>query len=139
MVSGCDANLGGLTCYQEPVRLRVNLLRKSHFGQISRSNSLNRPTIRLIRSKNLTQNDIPSLRFPKSDRLLASLARYQIRFLCGYCLTRLLLSTNDIMFRAVREMSNVFDAIIFANNQNIVFTITTRTWCAQWQCQHWFH
>jgi hypothetical protein len=48
----------------------VNLLRKSHFGQISRSNSLNRTTIRLIRSKILTQNDIPSLRFPKSDRLL---------------------------------------------------------------------
>jgi hypothetical protein len=51
----------------------VNLLRKSHFGQISRSNSLNRNTIRLIRSKNLTQNDIPSLRFPKSDRLLEDL------------------------------------------------------------------
>jgi hypothetical protein len=55
---------------QESVGLRVNLLRKSHFGQISRSNSLNRTTIRLIRSKILTQNDIPSLRFPKSDRLL---------------------------------------------------------------------
>jgi hypothetical protein len=32
---------------------------------------LNRSTIRLIRSKNLTQNDFPSLRLPKSDRLLA--------------------------------------------------------------------
>jgi hypothetical protein len=52
-----------------PVGLRMNLQRKGHFGQISRSNSLNRTTIRLIRSKNLTQNDFPSLRLPKSDRL----------------------------------------------------------------------
>jgi hypothetical protein len=33
---------------EEPVGLRINLLWKSHFGQISRSNSLNRTTIRLI-------------------------------------------------------------------------------------------
>jgi hypothetical protein len=31
---------------------------------------LNRTTIRLIRSKNLTQNDFLSLRLPQSDRLL---------------------------------------------------------------------
>jgi hypothetical protein len=52
-------------------------MRKSHFGQISRSNSLNRTTIRLIRSKNLTHNDFPSLRLPKSDRLLVPIIAIQ--------------------------------------------------------------
>ena len=46
------------------------LLRKSHFGQISRSFSLNRHAIRLKCSKNLTQNGVPSLRPLFSDRLL---------------------------------------------------------------------
>ncbi len=39
-------------------------------GQISRSFSLNRSTIRLKRSKNLTPTGVPSLRSVKSDRLL---------------------------------------------------------------------
>ena len=51
----------------------MNLLRKNHFGQILRSISLNRLTIRLNGSKNLTQNGFPSLRSTKSDRLLARL------------------------------------------------------------------
>ena len=49
------------------------LLRKNHFGQILRSISLNRLTIRLNGSKNLTQNGFPSLRSTKSDRLLTRL------------------------------------------------------------------
>jgi len=56
---------------KEPVGFRMNLLRKSHFGQISRLNSLNMLNIRLIQSKNLTQNGFPSLRSPKPDRLLS--------------------------------------------------------------------
>ena len=53
--------------------VRTNLLWKSHFGQIFRSNSLNKTTTRLIRSINLTQNDVPSLRLSKSNRLLGRL------------------------------------------------------------------
>jgi hypothetical protein len=39
---------------------------------------LNRTTIRLIRSKNLNQNDFPSLRLPKSDRLLDDLNHQRV-------------------------------------------------------------
>ncbi len=56
---------------QESVGLRVNLLWKTHFGPFLRSFSLNMPNIRLKRSKKWTQNDFPSLRLPKSDRLLS--------------------------------------------------------------------
>ena len=45
--------------------------RKSEFGQIFRSFSLNSGAIRLKRPKNLTQIGFPSLRSVKSDRLLA--------------------------------------------------------------------
>jgi len=48
----------------------MNLLWKTHFGPFFRSFSLNISNIRLKRSKKWTQNDFPSLRFPKSDRLL---------------------------------------------------------------------
>ncbi|MBU1187868.1 MAG: hypothetical protein KKC01_02450, partial [Gammaproteobacteria bacterium] len=44
--------------------------RKSGLGQILRSSSLHRLTIRLKRSKNLTPTGFPSLRSVKSDRLL---------------------------------------------------------------------
>jgi hypothetical protein len=54
----------------EPVGLKEKPLRKNDFGQIFRFNSLDRATIRLIRSKNLTQNDIPSLRLTKSEGFL---------------------------------------------------------------------
>ena len=47
-----------------------DLLRKRPFGQISCPFSLNRQAIRLKCAKNLTQNGIPSLRPPFSDRLL---------------------------------------------------------------------
>ena len=46
---------------------------KAGLGQISRSFTLNRPTIRLKRSKNLTPTGFPSLRSVKSDRLLGNL------------------------------------------------------------------
>ena len=46
--------------------------RKTEFGQISRSFSLNSGAIRLKRPKNLTQIGFPSLRSVKSDRLLAA-------------------------------------------------------------------
>ncbi len=51
----------------------MNLLRKTHFGQFSRSFSLNMPNIRLKRSKKWTQSGFPSLRSPKSDSLLGLL------------------------------------------------------------------
>jgi UDP-N-acetyl-D-glucosamine dehydrogenase len=38
------------------VGLRMNLLRKSHFGQTSRSNSLNRTAIRLIAMENTVRD-----------------------------------------------------------------------------------
>jgi UDP-N-acetyl-D-glucosamine dehydrogenase len=38
------------------VGLRINLKRKNHFGQISRSNSLNRTTIRLIAMENTVRD-----------------------------------------------------------------------------------
>jgi UDP-N-acetyl-D-glucosamine dehydrogenase len=38
------------------VGLRINLQRKNHFGQISRSNSLNRTTIRLIAMENTVRD-----------------------------------------------------------------------------------
>jgi UDP-glucose 6-dehydrogenase len=38
------------------VGLRINLLRKNHFGQISRSNLLNRTAIRLIAMENTVRD-----------------------------------------------------------------------------------
>ena len=63
----------------------MNLLRKNHFGQLCRFNSLNMPNIRLIESKNLTQNDFPSLRSPKSDRLQLSYL-HMFRLFCSFYL-----------------------------------------------------
>jgi hypothetical protein len=75
-----------------------NLLRKSHFGQIPRSFSLNGGAIRLKRSKNPTQNGfyprapsldaahqftLPSLRFLFSDSLLAFLPFRTVSYYSG--------------------------------------------------------
>ena len=49
---------------------RVIYCKKNYFGHISRSFSLNRITIRLKCSKNLSQNSFPSLRQLFSDSLL---------------------------------------------------------------------
>ncbi len=52
-----------------------NLLRKIHFGHILRKFLLNRTTIRLKFTKNLTQNGFSSLRLSFSDSLLAVMAK----------------------------------------------------------------
>jgi len=50
-----------------------NLLRKIHFGQLSRKLSLNRPIIRLKFAQNLPQTGFPSRRLSFSDSLLVSI------------------------------------------------------------------
>ncbi len=62
----------------------MNLLRKTHFGHIHRSFSLNRTTIRLKRTENLPQNGFPSLRSPKSNRLLDNTDIQCILIFSGY-------------------------------------------------------
>ena len=49
-----------------------SLLRKIHFGHILRKFLLNRATIRLKFTKNLTQNGFPSLRLSFSDSPLGA-------------------------------------------------------------------
>ncbi len=63
-----------LTCrqHEEPVRKQAALLWTRLVGQVSRSFSLNRTTIRLQWSKNLTHAALPSLRPLFSDRLLGN-------------------------------------------------------------------
>ncbi len=54
----------GSLSHVNPPGVKMNLLRKIHFGPFFRAFSLNMSNIRPKRSKKWTQDDFPSLRFP---------------------------------------------------------------------------